>query len=262
MLILSVISAGVVAFTALSLARVNSIAFQGLNSSRTALTAQQYAEAEAAIIKSVDYSDVVAHNRAEIQNSDGFESEIVLSAESDYNDKLKQKTATINIYKTGESKPRVSYNVLKVNAEKTDNSIPVGTILAWGGSNPSIVVDIGTWLLCDGRSFSLSLFPILAAALGTSNLPNLDGRFLEGNNAQPMRFKEAGLPNIIGKIGAGWMTGSGVFKNAGPDGHSGDGNAWVQDSCTFDASRSSAVYGKSSTVQPASYTVRYYIKAA
>ncbi len=143
----------------------------------------QYAEAEAAIIKSVDYSDVAAHNRAEIKNSDGFESEIVLSAESDYNDKLKQKTATINIYKTGESKPRVSYNVLKVNAEKIDNSIPVGTIIAWGGSNPSIVVDNGTWLLCDGRSFSSSLFPKLAAALGTSNLPNLDGRFLEGNNA-------------------------------------------------------------------------------
>ncbi len=263
MLILSVISAGVVAFTALSLARVNSIAFQGLNSSRTALTAQQYAEAEAAIIKSVDYSDVVAHNRAEIQNSDGFESEIVLSAESDYNDKLKQKTATINIYKIGESKPRVSYNVLKVNADKTDNSIPVGTIIAWGGSNPSIVVDNVTWLLCDGRSFSSSLFPKLAAALGTSNLPNLDGRFLEGNNAQPMRFKEAGLPEITGTFGVDSNSHgafSGAFSYAG-GARGASGGSSNNSKALFEASKSNPIYGSSETVQPASYTVRYYIKA-
>lgn len=49
-LILSVISAGVVAFTALSLSKVNSIVFHGLNASKFAMTAQQYAEAEAAII--------------------------------------------------------------------------------------------------------------------------------------------------------------------------------------------------------------------
>ena len=261
---MAIVSAAIVGLTAVSLVKVNYLAFNGLNASQIALQAQQYADAEAAIIKATAYTDLTAHNRADIQNSNGYQSEVSLSDESDYLDAIKQKTATIKIYRNGETNPRCTLNLLKLSAEmqQQTSDIPIGTIIAWGGSNPSIVVDNATWLLCDGRSFSSSLYPKLAAALGTSNLPDLDGRFLEGNNAQPMRFKEAGLPNITGKIGAGWMTGSGVFKNAGPDGHSGDGKAWVQDSCTFDASRSSAVYGKSSTVQPASYTVRYYIKAA
>ena len=175
MLILSVISAGVVAFTALSLAKVNSIVFQGLNASRTALTVQQYAEAEAAIIKSVDYSDVVAHNRAEIQNSDGFESEVLLSGETDYNDKLKQKIATINIYKTCETLPRVSYSVLKVN---TGNSggVPIGTVITWASSkNPT---EGGTWLECNGQS--ATAYPALVAVLGKNTVPDYRGVFLRG----------------------------------------------------------------------------------
>ena len=175
MLILSVISAGVVAFTALSLAKVNSIAFQGLSASKTALIAQQYAEAEAAIIKSVDYNDVAAHNRAEIQNSDGFESEIILSAESDYNDKLKQKTATINIYKTGESKPRVSYNVLKVNV-RNNSGVPIGTVITWASSKDP--TEDGTWLECNGQS--ASAYPALVAVLGKNTVPDYRGVFLRG----------------------------------------------------------------------------------
>ena len=268
---MTIVSAAIVGLTAVSLVKVNHLAFNGFNASQIALQAQQYADAEAAILKATAYTDLTAHNRADIQNSNGYQSEVSLSDESDYSDAIKQKTATIKIYRNDETNPRCTLNLLKLSAEmqQQTSDIPVGTIIAWGGSNPSIVVDNATWLLCDGRSFSSSLYPKLAAALGTSNLPDLDGRFLEGNNAQPMRFKEAGLPNITGNFGyiRDWMGNSyevdGVFFNNGKHRYHDDGNKWAGgQGVGFDASRSSSVYGKSTTVQPASYTVRYYIKAA
>ena len=263
---MAIVSAAIVGLTAVSLAKVNHLAFNGLNASQIALQAQQYADAEAAIIKATAYTDLTAHNRADIQNSNGYQSEVSLSSESDYSDAIKQKTATIKIYRNGETSPRATLNLLKLSVEQQQSGgVPVGTIIAWGGSNPSIVVDNATWLLCDGRSFNANTFPKLAAALGTSNLPDLDGRFLEGNNAQPMRFKEAGLPNIEGKFATDDRTcnspPTGVFSlgssaNSGSDGRSSGFHI------IFNASNSNPIYGRSSTVQPASYTVRYYIKAA
>ena len=267
---MAIVSAAIVGLTAVSLAKVNHLAFNGLNASQIALQAQQYADAEAAIIKATAYTDLTAHNRADIQNSNGYQSEVSLSDESDYSDVIKQKTATIKIYRNGETNPRCTLNLLRLSAEQQQTSdIPVGTIIAWGGSNPSIVVDNATWLLCDGRSFSSSLYPKLAAALGTSNLPNLDGRFLEGNNAQPMQYKEAGLPNITGTFSAirrGWGFGpepTGVFSSTNWAGNvkGASGDDWGS-TYSFDASKGNSIYGKSITVQPASYTVRYYIKAA
>lgn len=265
LLIMAIVSAAIVGLTAVSLAKVNHLAFNGLNASQIALQAQQYADAEAAILKATAYTDLTAHSRADIQNSNGYQSEVSLSNESDYSDVIKQKTATIKIYRNGENNPRCTLNLLKLSAEQQQTSdIPIGTIIAWGGSNPSIVVDNATWLLCDGRSFSSSLYPKLAAALGTSNLPNLDGRFLEGNNAQPMRFKEAGLPEITGTFGVDSNSHgafSGAFSYAG-GARGASGGSSNNSKALFEASKSNPIYGSSETVQPASYTVRYYIKAA
>lgn len=59
------------------------------------------------------------------------------------------------------------------------------------------------------------------------------------------------------------MFGNGVFAANGYVGVSGDGYGHsASDSCTFNASRCSPIYGRSSTVQPPAVTVRYFIKAA
>jgi len=118
--------------------------------------------------------------------------------------------------------------------------MPVGTILPYIGSQADIPRG---WHLCDGTD-------------GTPNL--LDNRFLEGS-ATIGTFKEPGLPNIIGVIN-GVYNGSGAFKWLGIDGNkyaSGTGNFGTDQ---FDASFSNPIYGKSNTVQPASYTVYYIIK--
>ena len=85
-------------------------------------------------------------------------------------------------------------------------------------------------------------------------------------------MKAAGLPNITGEFGMfddhvmgyryGWHRASGAFYISRTENH---GIGVRQDpdisvGVGFDASRSSSVYGKSTTVQPASYTVMYIMK--
>ena len=77
--------------------------------------------------------------------------------------------------------------------------------------------------------------------------------------------KAAGLPNIKGAFSdCGfdcWPSASGAFylQRGGARGvhdiNWGDGTTFL-----FDASRSSTIYGNSTTVQPASYTVMYIMK--
>lgn len=72
---------------------------------------------------------------------------------------------------------------------------------------------------------------------------------------------EAGIPNITGTFGrcVGTDPASGAFQRYGATtlniGDSGSYNTWI----TFDASRSSEIYGKSNTVQPDCYVYPYII---
>lgn len=142
------------------------------------------------------------------------------------------------------------------------------------------------WLLCNGADVSRVTFAELFKVLGTIygigngtttfNLPNLVGRFLEGT-AGSVGFVAAGLPNITGhflgdntqigtshenKVG-GYLPPSGAFfmeQNLGRyDMHS-DGDNAGGGLLGFNAARSSAVYGRSTTVQPASLRIRFLIK--
>ena len=68
-----------------------------------------------------------------------------------------------------------------------------------------------------------------------------------------------GGPNIRGKIGAAWITGDGAFQKTG-DGSNPDGQIWGSTKGDFSASRSSNLYGSSSTVQPASIRLVHCVK--
>ena len=135
----------------------------------------------------------------------------------------------------------------------------------------------GTWLLCDGSTYSPTAYPKLFALLTTSILPDLRGRFLQGSNNAGI-FVDAGLPNISGTFltvhdisnsvdlinkvyysGAFFHSKTDISPYSGYTTASGY-NEWYKN--IFDASRSNAIYGNSDTVQPPAMTVRYYIKAA
>lgn len=154
--------------------------------------------------------------------------------------------------------------------------LPVGAITAFtANSIPS------GWLLCDGSTFDETLYPALFLALGGNVLPDLRNRFLEGANSVVREYKEAGLPNITGTSGVLRAANGAFYRNDD------DLVTKVQSSTTgnevalsnsrindFDASKGETktdgtlktedeahVYGNSDTVQPASYTVNYIIKA-
>ena len=126
-------------------------------------------------------------------------------------------------------------------------------------------------LLCDGSSFDTTRYVQLAELFPNGKLPDLNGRFLQGATTAGQMI-EAGLPNITGAMNAQGSvsyvarTGdNGAFRSAGPLNKQ---SAAITNqstggiTMTFDASRSSAVYGKSNTVQPPAYLVHFWVRTA
>ena len=144
--------------------------------------------------------------------------------------------------------------------------VPSGTIIQFAGKT----IPDG-YLSCNGALVSRTQFADLFAAIGTTwgtgdgkttfKLPNMHHRFLEGTTttSEVGTYVEAGLPNIRGKIGAAWITGDGAFQKTG-DGSNPDGQIWGSTKGDFSASRSSNLYGSSSTVQPASIRLVHCVK--
>ena len=146
---------------------------------------------------------------------------------------------------------------------------PTGVVQAFAGSTSP-----AGWLLCDGSAVSRTDYAALFAVIGTTygagdgtdtfNLPNLVDKFIQGNATSGTEHN-AGLPNIEGTVSnSTWlfagMGASGSFyaeTNAAYAPISGSLDGTI---VHFDASRSNAIYGASTTVQPPSVTMRYIIK--
>ena len=92
---------------------------------------------------------------------------------------------------------------------------------------------------------------------------NISKRFLQPGSNAGVKI-EAGLPNITGSFGIGDSSGtttSGVFYTiASTRWNEGGGKAGSNPNVGFNASRSSSIYGKSSTVQPSSQVVQICIR--
>lgn len=131
-----------------------------------------------------------------------------------------------------------------------------------------------TCLSCDGYVLKIVDFELLYSVIGKQfnsgsensdefRIPdyNITGRFLQPNSIPTKKF-EAGLPNITGAVGAIGKTGAkytGAFyyhSAGGALSNSGEADF----NAGFDASRCSAIYGKSSTVQPPSQGVHVCIR--
>ena len=162
--------------------------------------------------------------------------------------------------------------VAKAIAALIPPAMPTGMIFPWPGDTPpegSIVAD-GREL---SRTTYAGLFSIYGTKYGTGdgsttfNVPDLDGRFIEltTDAGSVGQFVEPGLPNISGQhnVPNGNRSGDALYvdvrgcfgyvSQASQTGNAGDGGV----GCRIDinASRSSAIFGVSTTVQPAS--IRY-----
>lgn len=234
-----------------------------LSNSKT-LQAQSYAVGKIDLLRSTAYSDLKAEGKTAISGTDFFQ-EVTLSSESNYTDSIKQKTATVKVYKGQETIPRAELKLTRYTAEQKVSGVPIGTVIAWPGTkNPTD----GTWLECNGQS--CAGYAELVSILGKSTVPDYRNRFLEGSST-PNQVIEAGLPNITGKFSAYEMTGfadshyyvEGAFGVTGEKMFSGTKDRDDYSAVfSFDALKCSSIYGKSITVQPPAVTVKYLIKAA
>lgn len=143
---------------------------------------------------------------------------------------------------------------------------PTGAIIPFAGNNiPS------GYLPCNGSAISRTTYADLFAVIGTTygagdgsttfNLPNLTDKFIQGSDTVGT-VKSAGLPNITGDFTADDLAPSpnGAFYTISDGGVSGDGYSGGARLLGFNASRSSSIYGNSTTVQPPALTMRYIIK--
>ena len=162
-------------------------------------------------------------------------------------------------------------------------SWPAGVIIPFAGTS----VPTG-YLLCNGAAVSRTDYANLFAAIGTLygagngsttfNLPDARDRVLQGASGTHSvgSYIAAGLPNITGKLSAAprWVGGSRVDSVYARDGafFYADSESWNYDltvesaqpynwySIKLAASRSSSIYGNSSTVQPPAIATNFIIK--
>ena len=236
--------------------------FSVLASARTARQAEQYAEFVASSLRLMSYDelDTAAHDRrslvGEIADAADWESSVTLSDERHFGDDAEnvQRIATVDIFRTGDTLSRYTLQVPLSSASDGVDKLPIGTILPYVGAIKDIPKG---WALCDGLN-------------GT---PNLTGRFLEGvtNVTSTKSFKSAGLPNITGNSMVPFQTSGehyGTFQNGALQSFYERTGLWYglenwiisYYRVNLNASLCNPIYGNSSTVQPASYTVMYIIK--
>lgn len=255
----------------LASAKMSQASLSSTSTNQIATKANSIANSDAELVRATAYNDLSSQTRQAVPDT-GFQHEVTLGNESDYSKGIKQRTLTILVYKGNESTPRVSLPVTRYSTEKEFSGVPIGTVIAWPGANAPTTN--GTWLECNGQS--CAAYPALSAVLGKSTVPDYRGRFLETDTTVGT-VKEAGLPNITGrflpKVDARKtslivdLVASGAFFPGPYQFYSGfchpDAyNASSYPDVRFDASRCSSIYGNSTTVQPASVTVRRFIKAA
>lgn len=166
--------------------------------------------------------------------------------------------------------------------DETYSPILVGEIKMYAGSAAP-----DGYLWCNGQAVSRTTYAKLFAAIGTRwgsgngsttfNVPDFRRRFPEGANSgsEVGQTIQAGLPNITGDITSSTsddenLTKADVVSSNGalyvanaremPRGGSAEGGDFGYRTIGFNASRSNAIYGRSSTVQPASARCLYIIK--
>lgn len=178
----------------ISVAKIGQASMSATTSNKITLQASNIAASDAALLHSVSYEDLTASNRNTVPDTD-FQHETLLSSESNYTDSIKQRTATINVYKGSETTPRVSLKVTRYSVEKQESSgVPVGTVIAWPGSKAPTTA--GTWLECNGQS--CAAYPELVAVLGKNTVPDYRGLFLRGYGSHANN----GITHSSGALGA------------------------------------------------------------
>ena len=171
-------------------------------------------------------------------------------------------------------------NLNALTAVVTSNKNATDVDIADKGMRPGFIGTTASanvpegYLLCNGAEVSREDFADLYAAIGikygagdgetTFNLPNLVNRFIQGASATNVGATiEAGAPNITGCMGntdEHSSSSTEAFYRSGTSGKLQNADGAPDPDVYFNASRSSGVYGASSTIQPPAVAMYIVIK--
>lgn len=171
--------------------------------------------------------------------------------------------------------------------DNTVYCVPIGTIISYTSTIPPT-----GFLVCDGSEISKTdyadLYKVIGDKFGTATntakfkLPDLRDKFVQGANDNVGTNKDAGLPNISGKVGylksvnegnyyQGINTSNGCFNQsanvitsppaATTQFNGGTDSKGATGLIRFNASDSNPIYGNSNTVQPPAVCLTYIIKS-
>ena len=157
---------------------------------------------------------------------------------------------------------------INVTYQEVPASIPTGMIAFFHATTPP-----EGWLPCNGQNVSRTTYANLFSVIGTTygsgdgsttfTLPNLHHKFLEGTTttSEVGNSVAAGLPNITGDVTSDCTnTQSGIGSKASASTTVVTGNWRGGHANHLDASTQTSLFGRSSTVQPASVCVLPAIK--
>lgn len=150
-------------YVAMGVATVTSSQLNANDASRLAIQTLQYADIKANELRATAYSTIATKAEARTPiPSTKFDREVLIGAETDLGGGSKQRIVTVNIYKTGEIKPRQAIDVPL--SSLGSGAVPSGTILPWYGNISAIP---SGFAYCDG----------------TNGTPDLRGRTLVGTGS-------------------------------------------------------------------------------
>ena len=195
------------------------------------MQAQHFAKAKMDYLMFKGYNNLATQAKTVI-NGTTFKDSVALGTITTDADGVKKRTVTVSVYNGDEASPRATLShvfysndadLYVRNGSSPTNSIsmhyidgkllarvdgvdvelgggvPVGTIIAWPFNNTP--TKGGKWLLCDGSSYSSDTYPELYSVSGSTKVPDLRDRFLQGSSTAGTVI-EAGLPNITGFVDA------------------------------------------------------------
>lgn len=284
-LVLTVVTATMISAIALSLVKLNSAATSTVMTNKTQVQAQQYALAEASLVRAMRYAELSTNDyftringRPEPISGSNFFKVVTIGGETNFSGSasIKQRTVNIKIYQNSDTTdPIIDLDVPRYNRER--DYMPVGAIVAWAGSGVPSDTN-GKWLECNGSAINSAYSEVRKASVNynTTNTPNFNGRYLVGTSStrDVCSTLDDNLPNITGAVSLGYVvdvsgsgsSASGPFK-VGTDGtalsmnSSGTVGTASRPLLKFDASWANSIYSNENVVRPKSTKIRYFIKA-
>ncbi len=116
-LISTIIAGALIGILGIGCSRLMGAVMNAANATHIATQAEQYAKAQAGLLRGTKYEDLAAIAKKNITSDGTFKSEVLMGAESVYDTSTNQRTMTVNVYHENDTLPIYSLDVPRYSKE-------------------------------------------------------------------------------------------------------------------------------------------------